>query len=194
MASLAASFSSLTITQNSPKSLNKSFLGASLNPQNLKTRSNSNGLCLKAASVITMSAVTASGGLEKQDLSKYVKSRLLGGFAAQKLIGTGRRKAAVARVVLLEGTGQIIINSRTAQDKLPGKKECWYEAGRTSLSPNFLLHAFLDVISASRKMHTGKIHGQSESMDLACGMGGCVAELWKIYAEIDQNDYTAVVS
>lgn len=49
------------------------------------------------------------------ELKKYVKSRLPGGFAAQKIIGTGRRKCAIARVVLQEGTGKVIINYRDAK-------------------------------------------------------------------------------
>ncbi|AAF21078.1 putative ribosomal protein S9; 44165-44563 [Arabidopsis thaliana] len=52
------------------------------------------------------------------ELKKYVKSRLPGGFAAQKIIGTGRRKCAIARVVLQEGTGKVIINYRDAKVNL----------------------------------------------------------------------------
>lgn len=50
-----------------------------------------------------------------EDLRKYVKTRLPGGFAAQTVIGTGRRKSAIARVVLQEGTGKFIINYRDAK-------------------------------------------------------------------------------
>ncbi|KAK7383077.1 hypothetical protein VNO78_28743 [Psophocarpus tetragonolobus] len=57
---------------------------------------------------------------ETQDLKKYVKSRLPGGFAAQTIIGTGRRKSAIARVVLQEGTGKFIINYRDAKEYLQG--------------------------------------------------------------------------
>lgn len=52
---------------------------------------------------------------ERRSLEAWVKQQLPGGFAAARLIGTGRRKTAVARVVLVEGTGKIIINNRTAQ-------------------------------------------------------------------------------
>ncbi|RDY04716.1 30S ribosomal protein S9, chloroplastic, partial [Mucuna pruriens] len=58
---------------------------------------------------------TALAELETVDLRKYVKSRLPGGFAAQTIIGTGRRKSAIARVVLQEGTGKLIINYRDAK-------------------------------------------------------------------------------
>lgn len=35
--------------------------------------------------------------------------------------GTGKRKAAVARVRLLPGTGQIVVNGKTAQDYFGGR-------------------------------------------------------------------------
>ncbi|KAK1316551.1 hypothetical protein QJS10_CPA05g01579 [Acorus calamus] len=57
---------------------------------------------------------------EVANLEKYVKSRLPGGFAAQTIFGTGRRKSASARVVLKEGTGKVIINSRDAKEYLQG--------------------------------------------------------------------------
>ena len=37
-------------------------------------------------------------------------------FAAFKIHGTGRRKTAVARVGLIEGTGKIFINDSTLED------------------------------------------------------------------------------
>ena len=52
---------------------------------------------------------------ERRTLEAWVKQQLPGGFAAARLVGTGRRKTAVARVVLVEGTGKIVINNRTAQ-------------------------------------------------------------------------------
>ncbi|MBA0693408.1 hypothetical protein Goari_003782 [Gossypium aridum] len=54
-----------------------------------------------------------------ENLKKLVKSRLPGGFAAQTIIGTGRRKCAIARVVLQEGTGKFIINYRDAKANRP---------------------------------------------------------------------------
>ena len=48
-------------------------------------------------------------------LRKYVKQRLPGGFAAQRITATGRRKTASARVVLQEGTGKVFINFRDAK-------------------------------------------------------------------------------
>lgn len=68
--------------------------------------------------VVVASAVAAAPlteDLETADLQKYVKSRLPGGFAAQTIFGTGRRKSASARVVLKEGSGKVIINYRDAK-------------------------------------------------------------------------------
>lgn len=124
IASLASAFSSFHVAQieNPAKSLNKFFLGSPLRVQNLHAHKKPNGLRLNGAPAIRMTAATAPApsDLEIQDLPKYVKSRLPGGFAAQRLIGTGRRKTAVARVVLLEGSGKVIINGRTAQEYLQG--------------------------------------------------------------------------
>lgn len=65
--------------------------------------------------IIASASVAPPEALQSADLKKYVKSRLPGGFAAQTIIGTGRRKCAIARVVLQEGTGKIIINYRDAK-------------------------------------------------------------------------------
>ncbi|KAH8943131.1 hypothetical protein BDL97_13G033600 [Sphagnum fallax] len=80
----------------------------------------------KAQSVVGLamaSAAAAAPAITEEgegSLEQWVRQMLPGGFAAQRLIGTGRRKTAVARVVLIDGTGQIIINNRTAQDYLQG--------------------------------------------------------------------------
>ncbi|KHN12741.1 30S ribosomal protein S9, chloroplastic [Glycine soja] len=73
----------------------------------------------KTPSSLVVSA-TALAEPETEDLKNYVKSRLPGGFAAQTIIGTGRRKSAIARVVLQEGTGKFIINYRDAKEYLQG--------------------------------------------------------------------------
>ncbi len=75
----------------------------------------------KAQSVVGLamaSAAAAAPAITEEgegSLEQWVRQMLPGGFAAQRLIGTGRRKTAVARVVLIDGTGQIVINNRTAQ-------------------------------------------------------------------------------
>lgn len=72
-------------------------------------------LAFSAAAAATGFAEAPAEEIGTVDLEKYVKSRLPGGFAAQKFFGTGRRKCAIARVVLQEGTGKFIINYRDAK-------------------------------------------------------------------------------
>ena len=72
-------------------------------------------LAFSAAAAATGFAEAPAEEIGTVDLEKYVKSRLPGGFAAQKIFGTGRRKCAIARVVLQEGTGKFIINYRDAK-------------------------------------------------------------------------------
>lgn len=81
------------------------------------TSSKALSLSKNPALIISASAVEAPSpvDLETTDLKQLVKSRLPGGFAAQTIFGTGRRKSAIARVVLQEGTGKIIINYRDAK-------------------------------------------------------------------------------
>ncbi|KAB1210209.1 30S ribosomal protein S9, chloroplastic [Morella rubra] len=74
----------------------------------------------KIPALVVIASAAPPAELETVDLKKYVKSRLPGGFAAQTIIGTGRRKCAIARVVLQEGTGKVIINYRDAKEYLQG--------------------------------------------------------------------------
>lgn len=105
LSSLASSFSSLSFSSNvSSSHRNLSFPGI---------RVSRPAVSLKALRPIA--AVATLPELEGMTLEKYVKTRLPGGFAAQKIIGTGRRKCAIARVVLQEGTGKFIINYRDAK-------------------------------------------------------------------------------
>ncbi|KAK7353675.1 hypothetical protein VNO80_19126 [Phaseolus coccineus] len=73
---------------------------------------------LSFATTLIVSA-TALTEPETKDLKKFVKSRLPGGFATQKIIGIGCRKSAIARVVLQEGTGKFIINYHDAKVSPP---------------------------------------------------------------------------
>ncbi|KAM7279524.1 hypothetical protein ACFE04_006658 [Oxalis oulophora] len=86
--------------------------------------SSSNTLSLPIRQQRKLSSLKVSATVEEAaepvNLRDYVKSRLPGGFAAQKIIGTGRRKCAIARVVLQEGTGKVIINYRDAREYLQG--------------------------------------------------------------------------
>lgn len=110
MSSLVSSFSSLSFSsQVSEKPNTLSF------PQ-LKPFSTSKLNKYSQLVFVSSSTAVASPGVpETENLEKYVKSRLPGGFAAQTIFGTGRRKSAIARVVLQEGTGKVIINYRDAK-------------------------------------------------------------------------------
>ncbi|KAA8528604.1 hypothetical protein F0562_035959 [Nyssa sinensis] len=115
MSSLTSSFASLSFSsQISPKPRNLSFTRPK--PLSLSQVVGTPPLVVVASAVAAPSPVD----LETANLKKYVKSRLPGGFAAQTLIGTGRRKCAIARVVLQEGSGKVIINYRDAKEYLQG--------------------------------------------------------------------------
>lgn len=108
MSSLTSSFASLSFTsQISPKpnSLSLSFTKPSCSTLTKK----------HSPLVVAANATVAVGETQTEDLKKFVKATLPGGFAAQTLWGTGRRKSAIARVVLKEGTGKVIINYRDAK-------------------------------------------------------------------------------
>lgn len=120
-AGLAASFASLQLqdtTASSARMAKSTFSGVSLRsavkvaPLRVSARTTP---VVRAAMAGAMDAESVSEG---KDLEAWVKQNMPGGFAAQRLMGTGRRKTAVARVVLLDGTGQIIINNRTAQVRI----------------------------------------------------------------------------
>ena len=70
---------------------------------------------------------------------------------------TGRRKSAVARVIMLPGTGRILINKRSLEDYFP----------REAL--RFLLQAPLEAVDAMGKfdleirVHGGGIAGQADA-------------------------------
>lgn len=116
---LATSFASLSLQQTKkPTSLSSSTSVAFRSSNALKM-----GVSLRKRTVVSSPIVKAAVAEaaeapemeERRSLEAWVKQQLPGGFAAARLIGTGRRKTAVARVVLVEGTGKIIINNRTAQ-------------------------------------------------------------------------------
>ncbi|KAG6534684.1 hypothetical protein ZIOFF_008587 [Zingiber officinale] len=74
------------------------------------------------SSLTTVGGVAGSASVSEEEvegvsLEKYVKSRLPGGFAAQRIIGNyGRRKCVIARVALQEGTRKFVINYRDSQE------------------------------------------------------------------------------
>jgi len=135
-AGLAASFASLQLqdtTASSARMAKSTFSGVSLRsavkvaPLRVSAKTTP---VVRAAMAGAMDAESVSEG---KDLEAWVKQNMPGGFAAQRLMGTGRRKTAVARVVLLDGTGQIIINNRTAQDYLQGNP-MWLQAVKYPLA------------------------------------------------------------
>ncbi|CAL0332680.1 unnamed protein product [Lupinus luteus] len=113
LSSLTASFSSLSFS---------SYISHKPNALSLvRTESPTRVSKLKFTSLaVTATVIDSPAEPETADLRKYVKTRLPGGFAAQTITGTGRRKSAIARVVLQEGTGKFIINYRDAKEYLQG--------------------------------------------------------------------------
>ncbi|KAG6722666.1 hypothetical protein I3842_03G171800 [Carya illinoinensis] len=99
--------------------------------------------------------------LETMDLKKYVKSRLPGGFAAQTIIGTGRRKCAIARVVLQEGTGKVIINYRDAKEYLQGNP-LWLQYVKVPL----VTLGYESSYDVFVKAHGGGLSGQAQAISL----------------------------
>lgn len=112
ISSLTSSLSSLSFS--SQISRNPSSISIPQPPKTLPI-----SLSSKPTRSLSISATVAAPVESEpvENLKKYVKSRLPGGFAAQTIIGTGRRKCAIARVVLQEGTGKLIINYRDAKVK-----------------------------------------------------------------------------
>lgn len=111
LSSLTASFSSLSFSSHISQKPNTLYFA--------RTKSISISHVSRLPSLVASAAVASPADSETADLTKYVKSRLPGGFAAQTIIGTGRRKTAIARVVLQEGTGKFIINYREAKVSSP---------------------------------------------------------------------------
>lgn len=122
LSSLTSSFSSLSFSyqiSSNPQTLSLPRIWSP--PNTAPLRRNPPSAIVASSSSTAVAAVAGdvfaptTADLEGMSLEKYVKSRLPGGFAAQKIIGTGRRKCAIARVVLQEGTGKFVINYRDAK-------------------------------------------------------------------------------
>ncbi|XP_047329290.1 30S ribosomal protein S9, chloroplastic [Impatiens glandulifera] len=99
--------------------------------------------------------------LETTNLEKLVKSRLPGGFAAQPIWGTGRRKCAIARVVLQEGNGNFIINYRDAKEYLQGNP-LWIQYVKFPL----LALGYEGNYDVFVKAHGGGLSGQAQAISL----------------------------
>ncbi|KAJ9674614.1 hypothetical protein PVL29_023884 [Vitis rotundifolia] len=156
MSSLTSSLSSLSFSSH-----------ISQRPSSLSfVRSNSlsiSHLTKTSSLAVVASAATVASPLELEtaDLKKYVKSRLPGGFAAQTIIGTGRRKCAIARVVLQEGTGKVIINYRDAKEYLQGNP-LWLQYVKVPL----VTLGYESSYDVFVKAHGGGLSGQAQAISL----------------------------
>ncbi|CAH2067328.1 unnamed protein product [Thlaspi arvense] len=129
----------------------------------------------RRASLSITATVAAPEAAEEEtmELKKYVKSRLPGGFAAQKIIGTGRRKCAIARVVLQEGTGKVIINYRDAKEYLQGNP-LWLQYVKVPL----VTLGYENSYDVFVKAHGGGLSGQAQAITL-----GVARALLKVSAD-----------
>ncbi|CAK7347659.1 unnamed protein product [Dovyalis caffra] len=110
---------------------------------------------------LRVSATVASPETATIDLKKLVKSRLPGGFAAQPIHGTGRRKCAIARVVLQEGTGKVVINYRDAKEYLQGNP-LWLQYVKVPL----VTLGYESSYDVFVKAHGGGLSGQAQAISL----------------------------
>ncbi|CAN7086264.1 unnamed protein product [Brassica oleracea var. botrytis] len=130
----------------------------------------------RRASLSVTATVAAPAEVAEDDtmeLKKYVKSRVPGGFAAQKIIGTGRRKCAIARVVLQEGTGKVIINYRDAKEYLQGNP-LWLQYVKVPL----VTLGYENSYDVFVKAHGGGLSGQAQAITL-----GVARALLKVSAD-----------
>ncbi|OEL35373.1 30S ribosomal protein S9, chloroplastic [Dichanthelium oligosanthes] len=112
---------------------------------------------LPAEEVVAVEEDALSGAA----LRKYVKQRLPGGFAAQRITATGRRKTASARVVLQEGTGKVFINFRDAKEYLQGNP-IWMEYCKVPLATL----GFENNYDVFVKVQGGGLSGQAQAICL----------------------------
>lgn len=156
MSSLASSLSSLSFSSHiSQRPSSLSFVRSNSLSISHLTKTSSLAVVASAA------AVASPLELETADLKKYVKSRLPGGFAAQTIIGTGRRKCAIARVVLQEGTGKVIINYRDAKEYLQGNP-LWLQYVKVPL----VTLGYESSYDVFVKAHGGGLSGQAQAISL----------------------------
>ncbi|XP_008797007.1 30S ribosomal protein S9, chloroplastic [Phoenix dactylifera] len=168
LSSLTSSFSSLSFSSQISSKPRTLSLPRIRSPPNAAPLRRNRPSAIVASSSSTAVASVAGGtfapttaGLEGMSLEKYVKSRLPGGFAAQKIIGTGRRKCAIARVVLQEGTGKVIINYRDAKEYLQGNP-LWLQYIRTPL----VTLGYDSGYDVFVKAHGGGLSGQAQAISL----------------------------
>ncbi|KAK9269859.1 hypothetical protein L1049_025432 [Liquidambar formosana] len=153
ISSLTSSFSSLSFSSQISQKPNSLFL--------TRSKSLSVSHVTKTPVLVVATTTLSPVGLETADLKKYVKSRLPGGFAAQSLIGTGRRKCAIARVVIQEGTGKFIINYRDAKEYLQGNP-LWLQYIKVPL----VTLGYESNYDVFVKAHGGGLSGQAQAISL----------------------------
>ncbi|XP_058222769.1 small ribosomal subunit protein uS9c [Rhododendron vialii] len=164
MTTLTSSLSSLSFSSKiSPEPHAALSFSRSKNPllsstANVKTTAR---LGVKASSAAVAEPSEAVDVEEPVNLMKYVKSRLPGGFAAQTIFGTGRRKCAIARVVLQEGTGKVIINYRDANEYLQGNP-LWVDYVKYPL----MALGYETSYDVFVKAHGGGLSGQAQAISL----------------------------
>ncbi|CAN1323669.1 30S ribosomal protein S9, chloroplastic [Linum perenne] len=149
ISSLTSSFSSLSLSSQLSQKSDTLLLPLTTN------RSRSQHLTFR---------VSAAVSSPPEPLKELVKSRLPGGFAAQTIIGTGRRKCSIARVVLQEGTGQVIINYRDLgclQDYLQGNP-LWLQYVKVPL----VTLGYESSYDVFVKAHGGGLSGQAQAISL----------------------------
>ncbi|KAK4481478.1 hypothetical protein RD792_012378 [Penstemon davidsonii] len=157
LSALTSSFSSLSFSSQISQKPLHSLSFSQFKPMSVKSA----GPKFPAAIVVASSAAVADPDVETVDLVKLVKTRLPGGFAAQNIIGTGRRKCAIARVVLQEGTGKVIINYRDAKDYLQGNP-LWLQYVKTPL----VTLGYESSYDVFVKAHGGGLSGQAQAISL----------------------------
>ncbi|KAJ8541042.1 hypothetical protein K7X08_001858 [Anisodus acutangulus] len=154
VASLTSSFRCLSFSSEKPYAVSLTH-----------SKQLSLSLTSKIPSLVVSASVAEAPAPEeletREELLKLVKSRLPGGFAAQPLHGTGRRKSASARVVLQEGSGKIIINYRDAKEYLQGNP-LWIQYVKTPLA-TLGYEASYDIFV---KVEGGGLSGQAQAISL----------------------------
>ncbi|KAK6938761.1 Ribosomal protein S9 [Dillenia turbinata] len=157
ISTLTSSFSSLSFSSQ------VSSKPQSLTISRAKSLSISQSVTKAPPLSVVASAAVATPPVESEtlNLKKCVKSRLPGGFAAQTLIGTGRRKCAIARVVLQEGTGKVIINYRDAKEYLQGNP-LWLQYIKVPL----VTLGYETSYDVFVKAHGGGLSGQAQGISL----------------------------
>ncbi|KAL3640799.1 Small ribosomal subunit protein uS9c [Castilleja foliolosa] len=158
ISSLTSSLSSLSFSSQISHKPIQSFSLPPPKPLSLKYAAPKFPALVVAAAA---AAVVADQDVETADLKKLVKSRLPGGFAAQTIIGTGRRKCAIARVVLQEGSGKVIINYRDANEYLQGNP-LWLQYVKTPL----VTLGYESSYDVFVKAHGGGLAGQAQAISL----------------------------